>query len=330
MPSRPGFAAAALAAAIVLPVAQAAWPQTPPTAATYPSRTIRIYAGSPPGSGTDLVARLMAVKLGERLDNPVVVEQKIGSAGLLAAEAVARALPDGHTLVLLSGAHAANAALRRTLPYDPVKDFAMIGTVVSYPLVISVRPDSPISSLADLIRRARAAPGKLTYAMTPGTLVHLLGEWVNIEAGTSILSVPYKGSAMGLTDVMAGRVDVTVETATAAQGSIRSGRIRPLAISSAARHPLLPDVPTISETLPGVEMTSWLGFVAPAGTPRAIVDRLNVQVRAIVALPDVEQRLAGLSGVPMTSSPEEMRALIEREIARWKRVVALKKIPLQN
>jgi tripartite-type tricarboxylate transporter receptor subunit TctC len=326
MPSGPGFAAALAAVAF----AHAAQAQTPPAAAPYPTRTIRIYAGSPPGSGTDLVARLMAVKLAERLNNPVVVEQRIGGAGLLAADAVAKALPDGHTLVLLSGAHAANAAMRRTLPYDPVNDFAMIGTVVSYPLVISVRPDSPIRSLADLIARAKAAPGKLTYAMTPGTLVHLLGEWVNIEAGTSILSVPYKGSAMGLTDVMAGRVDVTIETATAAQGSIRSGRIRPLAISSAKRHALLPDVPTIAETLPGVEMTSWLGFVGPAGTPRAIVDRLNGEVRAIVALPDVEQKLAGLSGVPMTSSPEEMRALIEREIARWKRVVALKKIPLQN
>jgi tripartite-type tricarboxylate transporter receptor subunit TctC len=329
MPSRWGFAVAGAAIAAAA-FAQGAWSQTPPTGPAYPSRTIRIYAGSPPGSGTDLVARLMAAKLAERFDNPVVVEQKIGGAGLLAAEAVAKSAPDGHTLVLLSGAHAANAAMRRTLPYDPVGDFAMIGTVVSYPLVISVRPDSPIRSLADLFQRAKAAPGRLTYAMTPGTLVHLLGEWVNIEAGTSILSVPYKGSAMGLTDVMAGRVDVTIETATAAQGSIRAGKIRPLAISSATRHALLPDVPTIAETLPGVEMTSWLGFVAPAGTPRAIVDRLNAEVRAVVALPEVEQKLAGLSGVPMTSSPEEMRALIEREIERWKRVVELKNIPRQN
>jgi tripartite-type tricarboxylate transporter receptor subunit TctC len=206
----------------------------------------------------------------------------------------------------------------------------MIGTVASYPLVISVVPGSPIRSLADLIARARAAPGKLTYAMTPGTLVHLLGEWVNIEARTDILAVPYKGSAMGLTDVLAGRVDVTIETATASFGNIRAGKLRALAISSPARSPILPDVPTIAETLPGVEMTSWLGFVAPAGTPRAIVDRLNGEVRAIIALPDVQQKLAGLSGAAMPSSPEEMRALVEREIARWKRVVELKRIPLQS
>jgi tripartite-type tricarboxylate transporter receptor subunit TctC len=329
VPSRSRFAVAAAALAAVA-FTHGTCAQTPPTGPAYPSRTIRIYAGSPPGSGTDLVARLMAVKLGERFDNPVVVEQKIGGAGLLAAEAVAKALPDGHTLVLLSGAHAANAAMRRTLPYDPIDDFAMIGTVVSYPLVISVVPGSPIRSLGDLIERARAAPGKLTYAMTPGTLVHLLGEWVNIEAGTSILAVPYKGSAMGLTDVLAGRVDVTIETATAAQGSIRSGKIRALAVSSPTRLAMLPDVPTISETLPGVEMTSWLGFVAPAGTPRPIIDRLNGEMRSVIALPDVQQKLAGLSGIAMPSSPEEMRALVEREIARWKRVVELKNIPRQN
>ena len=142
--------------------------------------------------------------------------------------------------------------------------------------------------------------------------------------------LPYKGSALGLTDVLAGRVDAAIETATAAFGSVRSGKLRPLAISSATRHPSLPGLPTISETLPGVEMTSWLGFVGPAGTPRPVVERLNAEIRAVVALPDVQKKLADLSGVPTTSSPEEMRALVERDIARWTRVVELKKIPKQN
>ena len=296
----------------------------------YPSRTVRLYVGSPPGSGSDLVARLMGQKLSERLGQPVVVEQKLGAAGLLAADALAKSLPDGHTLALISGAHAANAAMRTSLPYDPVNDFAMIGTVVAYPMVMSVAPDSPIRSFPDLLERARAAPGKLTYAMTAGTLVHLLGEWINIEAGTTIVGVPYKGSALGLSDVLAGRVDAAIETATATFGNIRSGKLRPLAISSATRHPAMPDLPTISETLPGVEMTSWLGFVGPAATPRPVVERLNGEVRAIIALPDVRQKLADLSGVPMPSSPEEMRAVVERDIARWKRVVQLKNIPKQN
>lgn len=320
-----------LAAAVLIASAAAgALAQTTTSAPTYPTRTIRLYVGSPPGSGSDLVARLMAQKLSERLGQPVVVEQKLGAAGLLAADAVAKSVPDGHTLILISGAHAANAAMRTTLPYDPVNDFAMIGTVVAYPMVVSVAAGSPIRSFPELIERARAAPGKLTYAMTAGTLVHLLGEWINIEAGTNIIGVPYKGSALGLNDVLAGRVDAAIETATAAFGNIRSGKLRPLAISSATRHPALPSLPTISETLPGVEMTSWLGFVAPAGTPRPVIDRLNAEVGAIVALPDVRERLAGLSGVPMTTSPEEMRALVERDIARWKRVVELKNIQKQS
>jgi tripartite-type tricarboxylate transporter receptor subunit TctC len=296
----------------------------------YPVRPIRFLVGSPPGSGNDLVSRLLAQKLAERLGQPVVVEQRPGGAGLLANDALARSAPDGHTLVLLSGAHPATAALSRALPYDPVRDFAMVGTIVAYPLVISVAPGSAIRSFPDLLARARAAPGKLTYSMTPGTLVHLLGEWVNIEAGTSILGVPYKGSANALVDVLAGRVDATIETGTASFGHIRSGKLRPLAVSSAARHPALPGLQTISETLPGVEASSWLGLAAAPRTPEPIVARLNGEVRAIIGLPDVRQRLADLSGVPMPSSPEEMRERVEREIARWKRVVELKNIERQN
>jgi tripartite-type tricarboxylate transporter receptor subunit TctC len=297
---------------------------------TYPTRPIRFLVGSPPGSGNDLVSRLLGQKLTERFGQPVVVEQKPGGAGLLANDALAKSPPDGHTLVLLSGAHPATAALNRALPYDPIRDFGMVGTVVAYPLVISVAPGSPIRSFADLIERARAAPGKLTYSMTPGTLVHLLGEWINIEANTAILGVPYKGSANALVDVLAGRVDATIETGTASFGHIRSGKLRALAVSSPARHPALPGLQTISETLPGVEVNSWLGLAVPAATTRAIIARLNGEIRSILQMPDVRQRLADLSGVPTPSSPEEMRALIEREIARWKRVVELKNIERQN
>ncbi len=296
----------------------------------YPARPIRFLVGSPPGSGNDLVSRLLAQKLSERLGQPVVVEHKPGGAGLLANDALVKSTPDGHTMVLLSGAHPATAALNRALPYDPVRDFGMVGTVVAYPLVISVAPDSPIRSFADLIERARAAPGKLTYSMTPGTLVHLLGEWINIEAGTAILGVPYKGSANALVDVLAGRVDATIETGTASFGHIRSGKLRALAVSSPARHPAMPGLPTISETLPGVELSSWLGLAVPAATPRAVIDRLNGEIRSILEMSDVRQRLADLSGVPAPSSPGEMRALVEREIARWKRVVELKNIERQN
>src|SRR6266446_4723813 len=279
------FAAAMLAALAALASAET-------IAQQYPARPIRFLVGSPPGSGNDLVSRLLAQKLSERFGQPVVVEQRPGGAGLLANDAVAKSPPDGHTMVLLSGAHPATAALNRALPYDPVRDFGMVGTVVAYPLVISVAPDSPIRSFADLIERARGAPGKLTYSMTPGTLVHLLGEWINIEAGTAILGVPYKGSANALVDVLAGRIDATIETGTASFGHLRSGKLRALALSSPARHPALPGVPTISETLPGVEMSSWLGLAVPAATSRTIIDRLNREIRAFLESPEVRPRLA--------------------------------------
>src|SRR5437879_12949064 len=165
---------------------------------TYPIRPVRFLVGSPPGSGNDLVSRLLAQRLAERFGQPVIVEQKPGGAGLLANDALAKSPPAGHTRVLLSGAHPATAALNRALPYDPVRDFGMVGTVAAYPLVISVAPASPIRSFPDLLARARAAPGKLTYSMTPGTLVHLLGEWINIETGPSIVGVPFKGRVVAL------------------------------------------------------------------------------------------------------------------------------------
>src|SRR3989441_12018234 len=272
---------------------------------TYPVRPIRFLVGSPPGSGNDLVSRLLAQKLAERFGQPVIVEQRPGGAGLLANDAVAKSTPDGHTMVLLSGAHPATAALNRALPYDPVRDFGMVGTVVAYPLVISVAPDSPIRSFADLIERARAAPGKLTYSMTPGTLVHLLGEWINIEAGTAVLGGPHKGSANALVGVVAGRGGAHIATGTASFGHIRSGKLRALALSSPARHPALPELQTISETLPGVEMSSWLGLAVPASTPRAIIERLNGEIRSILKEREAQQRLADLSGVATPPSPRE-------------------------
>src|SRR5437773_1678598 len=297
---------------------------------TYPVRPIRFLVGSPPGSGNDLVSRLLAQKLAERFGQPVIVEQKPGGAGLLANDALAKSPPDGHTLVLLSGAHPATAALNRAHPYDPVRDFGMVGTVVAYPLVISVAPNSQIRSFSDLIARARDAPGKTTYSQTPGTLVHLLGEWINIEAGIAILGVPYKGSANALVDVLAGRVDATIETGTASFGHIRSGKLRALALSSPARHPALPELQTISETLPGEEMSPWLRLAVPAATLRAIIERLSAQIRSMRSEPEVRRRRADLSARPAPSSPEEMRALVERESARWKRVVELKNIERQN
>ena len=314
----------AVAAALLCVAALAAQAQS------YPARPIRFLVGGPPGSGSDLVSRTLAPKLAERLGQPVVVEQKVGAGGIIANETLAKSPPDGHTLALLTGAHPTVAVMHRALPYDPVGDFGMVGTVAAYPLVVSVAPEAPIRSLADLLARARAEPGRISYAMSPGSLVHLAGEWINSEAGTSMLAVPYRGSSAALVDLLGGRVDLLIETATAAFGQIRAGKIRPLAVSSPARHPALPEVPTISDTLPGVEFTSWLGLAVAAGTPRPIMERLNAELRAVLELPDVRQRIADLGGVPTPSTPEEMRERVEREIARWKRLVELRKIPRLN
>ncbi len=300
--------------------------QTP----NYPNRPIRFIVGFLPGGSSDLVSRLLGQKISERLGQPVIVENNTAGGGTGADLAVARASPDGYHLVLISGGVPSAAAVRKALPYDPAKDFAHISTVTTYPMVISVVPNSPHKTLGELLAYAKANPGKVSFSMSMvGSLHHLLGEWINIEAGTTMLGVPYKGPSAAIIDVAGGRVDVMIETATFSFGQIRGGKLRALALSSESRYPLMPDAPTVAETLPAIAFSSWLGLVTSPGTPRAIVDILNREVRAIVEMPDVKQRLADLGGVPSPSTPEEMRARIEREVARWKHVVEVKNIERQ-
>ena len=293
-------------------------------------QTIRFYVGFPPGGSTDIISRLLGQKLSERLKQPVVVEQKVGATGLIANDAVAKSAPDGATMVLLTGGHPGTAAVMKSLPYDPVKDFGMVSVVIEYPMVIAVTPDSPIKSLPDLIARARAAPGRVSFSSAgPGSLHHLLGEWMNIEAGTTMLHVPFKGAAPAFTELLGGRIDVLIETATFAIPLVKSGRLRALALSSSGRYPLLPDAPTVGETLKGVEFSSWLGLAVSPGTPRATIDSLNRELGMILSEDEVRQRFAGFGGVPAHGSPEQMRARVEREIERWRRVVETRGIERQ-
>jgi tripartite-type tricarboxylate transporter receptor subunit TctC len=296
----------------------------------YPDRPIRFYVGFPPGGSTDLVSRYLGDKLSQRLKQPVAVEQKTGATGLLANDAVAKAPPDGLTMVLLTGGHPGTAAVMKSLPYDPVKGFGMVSVVIEYPMTISVAPSSPIASFPDLLARAKAEPGKITFSSAgPGSLHHLLGEWMNIEAGTQMLHVPFKGAAPAFTELLGGRIDVLIETATFAFPLIKANRLRPLALSSAGRYPLMPDVPTVGETLKGVEFSSWLGLAVAPATPRSSVDLLNKEVRAILALDETRERFAGFGGVPAPSSPEQMAARVEQEVARWSRVVQTRGIERQ-
>jgi tripartite-type tricarboxylate transporter receptor subunit TctC len=302
----------------------------PAMAQTYPDRPIRFYVGFPPGGSTDLISRLLGQKLSERLKQPVVVEQKVGGTGLIANDAVAKSPPDGYAMVLLTGGHPGTAAVMKKLPYDPVADFGMVGTVIEYPMVISVAPDSSIKSFAELVARAKSAPGRISFSSAgPGSLHHLLGEWLSIEAGTTMLHVPFKGAAPAYTELLGGRIDILIETATFSFPQIRGGKLRPLALSSAGRYPLMPEVQTVAEVLPGVEFSSWLGVAVAPGTPRPVIERLNQELGAILAEDDVKQRFAGFGGVPSASTPEAMKSRVEREIARWNRVVESRKIERQ-
>jgi tripartite-type tricarboxylate transporter receptor subunit TctC len=228
---------------------------------------------------------------------------------------------------MLTGAFSARASVAKSLPYDPIRDFAFITLVSAYPMVVATAPNSPISSFADLVLRAKAAPFSITYGMNmPGSVHHLTGELINIEAGISLRGIPYRGNSQIVQDLLGGRLDVMIETGTIAFAQINGGTMRGLAVSSRRRFVLEPDIPTIAETLPGFEVMSWLGLAAPGGTARPVVERLNREVRAILELPEIRDKLAIVGNIPMPSTPEQMQDYIERDAARWNRIVDIKGI----
>jgi tripartite-type tricarboxylate transporter receptor subunit TctC len=243
---------------------------TPLAAQPWPTRTLRIVTATPAGGSPDFVSRLLADKLTDRLGQAVVVENAAVS-GVAAWNNLAKAQPDGHTVGMLTGAFSARAAVAKSLPYDPIKDFAFVTMVSGYPMVVATAPSSPIKSFGDLIARAKAAPDTITYGMNaPGSVHHLIGELINVEAGTSMRGIPYRGNTQIVQDLLGGRLDVMVETGTVAFAQIKGGTLRGLAVSSRERFALEPDIPAIAETLPGFEVISWLGLAMPAGTPRPI------------------------------------------------------------
>jgi len=305
----------ATAAAAVLPGAALA--QT----TSWPSRPLRIIIPTAPGGSPDLVSRLLGNKLTERLGQPIIVESVVQGTGVQGNMMVSRSAPDGHTLTMLTGGFTTQAAVRKTMPYDAVRDFAFVTTVVAYPMVYGVAPNSPIKSFGDLLARAKADPGKVSYSIVGGgSVYHLLGKWVENRAEVSMTPVPYRGSTPAFTDIIGGRVDAMIDTATSAVPRIRNGQLRPLAVSGPERYPLLPDVPTIAETLPGIGLMSWLGLAAAPATPRPIVDQLNGEIRRALELPDIKQWMveSGVIGAPCT--PEEFRERVTAEIAIYKKI----------
>lgn len=296
----------------------------------WPVRPIRLINGFLPGGSSDIVARLMAQHLSERLGQTVVVETRAGAGGSIATDYVVKQPGDGYTWGLLVSGHATQAVMMRKLPYDPVGDLAMISSITTYPMMVATRPDAPYKTLGDVIARARAEPGKVSYSSAGvGTGHHLLGEWINAEGGVDIVHVPFKGGTSVLTDVMTGRIDIMIETMTLALSYVKSGKLRALAVTSPQPLDYLPGVPLATQTLPGVIYESWLGIFTSPGTPPAIINRINAEMRAVLQRPDVKQRLAELGGQAMPSTPEELRARVVSDIGKWKRIVETRNIERQ-
>ena len=289
-------------------------------AQTYPTHPLRLIVPFPPGGSTDILARALSQKLAEGLAQPVVIDNRPGAGGSIGAEAAAKAAPDGYTLMMGHlGTLAVNAAIYKKLPYDPVKSFAPVCLMAIVPSVLVVNPLLPISSTAELIAYAKANPGKLAYGSAgSGSTSHLTTEYFKLATGTDILHVPYKGVGPMLTDLVSGQLSMGLNGAPAVMPHVNSGRLRALAVSSLTRLPSLPNIPTLAESgVPGFEANGWYGIVAPAGTPREIVARLNAEIRRIVATPELRARLDAEGAIPAADSPEAFAAFIASEIARW-------------
>lgn len=299
-------------------------------AASFPDRPIKLIVGFPPGGNVDSVGRVLAQEMSKGLGQMVVVENKPGAVGSLAAELVAKAAPDGYTLMVVAGAHPVNAAIHKSIPYDPINSFAWISMVTSYPFAFSVRGDSPYHSLKDLIAAARAKPGTVSNGSSgSGSVQHMTSELLGHTVGVHFLEVPYRGEALAMEAELAGEVNYVVTTTTLVAPYIGSGKLRPLAVTSARRWKELPNVPTVQEAagIKGFEVTSWSGLAAPHGTPPAVIKRLNAEVRRTIAVPEVKKRLESFGGEVGATTPEQMKAQIAREVARWTALVRETNMP---
>jgi tripartite-type tricarboxylate transporter receptor subunit TctC len=296
----------------------------------WPAKPLKLVTPFPPGGSADVIARLIGQSLAESLGQPVVIDNRPGAGGVVGNEYVARQAPDGYTLLLITGAYPVQAAMLKSLPFDPLADIAMLSLLTTYPFVISVRPDSPFRTLGELIAYAKANPGKLNYPSSGiGTVHHLSGELLNAMAGIEMVHVPFRGGASPLTEVLGGRVDLLLEAITLSIGQLHAGKLRALAVTSAGRWPALPEVPTVAETVPGYEVNSFIGLGVTGRTPQPVVARLNAEVRKALAQPQTHARFIELGGAPGASTPGEMHDFIEREIAKWRLVISLRKIEQQ-
>jgi tripartite-type tricarboxylate transporter receptor subunit TctC len=296
---------------------------SPAQAQQYPTKPVRLVVPAAPGGGTDITARIIAPKLSEQLGQQVVVENRAGAGTMIGSEAVARAAPDGYTLLMGISTLAINPAMYKKVPYDALKDFAPISQVVSLPNVLVTHPSLPVKSVKELVAFARARPGQLNYASAGvGTNPHLSMELFLAMTGLKMTHVPYKGAGPGLVDTVAGHVSVMTPSIISGLPHVRGGRLRALGVTSAKRAGGVPDIPTIAEAgVPGYDAVQWFGVLAPTATPRAIVVRLHGEIVRVLQAADVKGRLSGDGADPVGNSPEEFAAFLSAETAKWAKVV---------
>jgi len=292
--------------------------------APFPTKPVRLVVPFPAGGTTDILARAAAQKLSETLGQQVIVDNRPGAGGNIGAELVAKAQADGYTLLMGTvGTHAINPSLYAKMPYDHVKDFAPVILVAGVPNVLVVNPDLPFKTVADVVAYAKANPGKLNFASSgSGTSIHLSGELFKVMAGVQMTHVPYKGSAPALTDLIGGQVQLMFDNLPSALPQIKGGKLRAVAVTSTTRAAALPDVPTVAESgLPGFESSSWFGILAPAGTPKDIIAKINTDVQKWLSTPEAKEKLLGQGAIAAGGSPDDFAKHIQAETAKWAKVV---------
>ena len=316
--------AAALAAVLAMATADAA-------AQAFPSRPVRFLVPFGPGGVGDITARLAAQKMSASLGQQVIIDNRPGAGGIVASELVAKAEPDGHTMLLLNNAHAVSMSLFKSLPYDTLRDFAPVSSLSTFSIVVLVAPDSPLRSVKELVAAAKASPGKLNVGTIQiGATQHLSSELFKSLAGVDTVHVPYNNTGAVLAGLRSNSVQVAFEFIAPVIGQIRAGQLRALAVSTRTRFSGLPDVPTVQEAgVPGYEVMSWNGIGVPARTPRPVIDRLNRALVDALAAPDLRQRFSELAVDVRPDSPEGFRKLIASEIVKWRKVIEGAKIPKQ-
>ncbi len=293
------------------------------TGNAWPTKPVKLVVGYAAGGATDVIARLVANKMGEDLGQTVVVENRTGANSNVGAEVVARAPADGYTLYVFTIANTINASLYSKLGYQPVKDFEPIGLIAKIPNLLVVNPSLPVHSLPEYIKFAKETPMGITFASSgSGSSIHLSGEMFKMKTGLNMLHVPYRGSAPAVTDLLGGQVQSMFDNTPSAMPHVKSGKLRPIAITSRERSALLPNVPTVAESgFPGFEVQSWFGMAAPTGTSQPVIQRLNTALNKALSDGDIKQRLAAMVATPTPGTPDEMRKFVASEISAWNEVV---------